>query len=156
MQNAAHAWIALCSLLSACFCQYLAFEAIWMRALSVFAIAILFNAIIILLMFFDVGQEMEVGLEQADIALDDSNLKKESVESLFAVLCHVREPQRTTWSSFIERLAFCFLSALTIVAGLVLTSLLTNSPADQTERVIREDSVRPESDKSTFAWPKGR
>jgi hypothetical protein len=117
--------------------KYLAFDAWWMRGLSVLAIAILFNAIVILLMFFDVGREMEVSLGQADTPLDETNLKK-SLLNRYLQCCAVTE-NRTDYLVELYRAArFCFLSALTIVAGLVLTSLLMNSPADQAERIVRE------------------
>jgi hypothetical protein len=117
--------------------KYLAFDAVWMRGLSVVAIALLFNAIIILLMFFDVGQDMEVSLQQADVALDQIDLKK-SLLNRHMHCCAVSE-NRTDYLVELYRAArFCFLSALTIVAGLVLMSLLMNSPADQTERIVRE------------------
>ena len=117
--------------------KYLAFDFVWMRGLSVFAVAILFNAIIILLMFFDVGQDMEVSLEQSDIPLDDTNLKKSLLNR--HMQCCAASENRTDYLVELYRAArFCFLSALTIVAGLVLTSLLMNSPTDQTERIVRE------------------
>lgn len=117
--------------------KYLAFDSDWLRALAVFAIAVLFNAIIILLMFFDVGQDMEVSLGQVDIPLDETNLKKSLLNR--HLKCTAASENRTDYLVELYRAArFCFLSALTIVAGLVLASLLMNSPADQTERIVRE------------------
>lgn len=117
--------------------KYLAFDFVWMRGLSVFAVAILFNAIIILLMFFDVGHDMEVALGQSDIPLDETNLKKSLINR--HLQCCAASENRTDYLVELYRAArFCFLSALTIVAGLVLMSLLMNSPADQTERIVRE------------------
>lgn len=116
--------------------KYLAFDFMWMRGLSVCAIAILFNAIIVLLVFFDVGQDMEVSLDQSDIPLDTTNLKKSLLNR--QLRCCAATENRTDYLVDLYRAArFCFLSALTIVAGLVLTSLLMNSPADQTERIVR-------------------
>lgn len=117
--------------------KYLAFDVWWMRWLSVLAIAILFNAVIVLLVFFDVGQDMEVSLGQDDIPLDETNLKKSLLNR--HLKCCAASENRTDYLVDLYRAArFCFLSALTIVAGLVLTSLLTNSPADQAERIVRE------------------
>jgi hypothetical protein len=117
--------------------KYLAFDSVWMRWLSVIAIAILFNAIIILLMFFDVGQDMIVSLGQDDIPLDDTNLKKSLLNR--CLQCCAATENRTDYLVELYRSArFCLLSALTIIAGLVLTSLLMSSPSDQTERIVRE------------------
>ena len=117
--------------------KYLAFESAWMRGLSILAIAILFDAIVLLLMFFDVGQDMEVSLAQADIPLDEINLKKSLLNR--HLRCTASSENRTDYLVELYRAArFCFLSALTIVAGLVLASVIRNSPADQTERIVRE------------------
>ncbi len=117
--------------------KYLAFDSLLMRGLSVVAIAILFNAIVLLLMFFDVGQDMEVSLEQADIALDKTNLKKSRLNR--HLKCTAASENRTDYLVELYRAArFCLLSALTIVAGLVLASVMMNSPADQTQRIVRE------------------
>jgi hypothetical protein len=117
--------------------KYLAFESAWMRGLSILAIAILFDAIVLLLVFFDVGQDMEVSLAQADIPLDETNLKKSLLNR--HLRCTASSENRTDYLVEIYRAArFCFLSALTIVAGLVLASVTMNSPVDQTERIVRE------------------
>jgi len=122
--------------------KYLAFDSYWMRGLSIFAIGVLFNAIVILLMFFDVGQDMEVSLDQDDIPLDESNLKKSLLNR--HLRCTAASENRTDYLVELYRAArFCFLSALTIIAGLVLSSLLMNSPADQTERIVREIRADP-------------
>lgn len=117
--------------------KYLAFDYWWMSWLSVLAIAILFNAVIVLLVFFDVGHDMEVSLGQDDIPLDETNLKKSLLNR--HLQCCAASENRTDYLVDLYRAArCCFLSALTIVAGLVLASLLTNSPKDQAERIVRE------------------
>jgi hypothetical protein len=117
--------------------KFLAFDSLLMRGLSVIAIATLFNAIVLLLMFFDVGQDMEVSLEQADIALDNNNLKKSRLNC--HLKCAAASENRTDYLVELYRAArFCFLSALTIVAGLVLASVMINSPTDQMHRIFRE------------------
>lgn len=116
--------------------KYLAFESIWLRLLSGFAVAVLFNAVVILLLFFDVGQDMEVSLDQDDIPLDDTNLKKSLLNR--KLKCCAATENRTDYLVELYRAArFCFLSSLTIVAALVLTSFVAN-PADQTERIVTE------------------
>ncbi len=117
--------------------KYLAFDSSWMRGLSIVAIAILFNAIIVLLVFFDIGQDMEVSLGQSDIPLDETNLKKSLLNR--HLRCRVASENRTDYLVDVYRAArFCFLSALTIVAVLVLCGLLISSPADQAIRTVRE------------------
>lgn len=117
--------------------KQLAFDALWMRALSALAIAILFNAIVLLLMFFDVGTEMDVSLTQEDVPLDEVNLKKSLLNQ--NLTCAFVSENRTDYLVELYLAArFCFLSALAIVAGLVLTSVLINSPKNQTEHIVRE------------------
>jgi|GEM_PF-2023852 len=117
--------------------KYLAFDSTWMRALSMLAVAILFNAIVLLSKFFDVGGEMEVSLVQADVGLDSINLKKSLLNRYLQ--CTVASENRTDYLVDLYRAArFCFLTALTFVAGLVLSNLMMNRPADQTERIVRE------------------
>jgi hypothetical protein len=122
--------------------KYLAFDSLWMRGLSALALAILFNAIVLLLMFFDVGKEMEVSLTQDEIPLDPPNLKKSLLNQNRK--CVAASENRTDYLVELYLAArFCFLSALTIVAGLVLTSVVMNSPRDQTEHIVRELRTDP-------------
>lgn len=117
--------------------KYLAFDSLWMRCLSVCAIAVLFDAIVILLMYFDIGQDMEVSLTQDDIRSDKDSLKKSLLKCRLD--CRNATENRTNYLVDLYRVArFCFLTALTIVAGLALTTLMISSPADQSERVVRE------------------
>jgi hypothetical protein len=117
--------------------KYLAFDSAWMRGVSVIAIAFLFNAVVILLTFFDVGQDMEVALHQDDIPLDGNNLKKSLLNR--HLRCCAASENRTDYMVELYRAArFCLLSALTIIAVVALASLVTTSPADQAERIVRE------------------
>jgi len=117
--------------------KYLAFDSWWMRGFGIVAVTILFTAIVLLLVFFDIGQDMQVSLVQDDIALDTINLKK-SLLNRYLKCCASFE-NRTDYLVDLYRAArFCFLASLTIVAGLVLTGLLLNSPSEQTERIVRE------------------
>ncbi len=117
--------------------KYLAFDPSWMRWLSAAAIAILFNAIVLLLMFFDIGTEMDVSLTQEDIPLNATDLKKSFLNQYLE--CAAASENRTDYLVELYRASrFCFLSALTVVAGLVLASVVMNSPKDQTEQIVRE------------------
>ena len=122
--------------------KYLAFDALWLRCLSLLAIAILFNAIVLLLMFFDVGKEMEVSLTQEDIPLNQINLKKSLLNR--NLKCVAVSENRTDYLVELFLAArFCFLSALTIVAGLVLTSVATSNPKEQSAHIIHELRTDP-------------
>lgn len=122
--------------------KYLAFDSVLMRVMAVIAVSILFNAIIILLFFFDVGNEMEISLEQADIQLDEKNLKKSLLNS--RLQCCAASENRTDCLADIYLAArFCILTAIVVVAVLVLGSLIMNVPSDQVERIVRE--VRSDS-----------
>lgn len=117
--------------------KYLAFDSGLMRVMAVIAILILFNAIIILLFFFDVGNEMEISLEQADIQLDQENLKKSLLNSRLQC-CAVSENRTDCLADIYLAARFCILTAIVMVALLVLSSLIMNAPADQIERIVRE------------------
>lgn len=117
--------------------KYLAFDSLWMRGMSILAIAILFNAIVLLLMFFDVGTDMEISLTQTDVTLDKTNLEKSLLNQHRA--CTADSENRTNYLvDLYQATRFCLLSALTIVAGLVLANLIIYNPEAQKERSIRE------------------
>lgn len=133
--------------------KYLAFDALWMRCLSVLAIGILFNAIVLLLMFFDVGTEMDVLLTQEDIPLDKTNLKKSLLNQNLKCV-DVSENRTDYLVELFLAARFCFLSALTIVAGLVLASVATSNPKEQSKHIIRELRNEPTLS-SLLRGPKG-
>jgi len=117
--------------------KYLAFGSVWMKGLALAAIALLFNAIVVMLAFFDVGVEMDVSLDQDDVPLDEKNLKKSIVNR--NLQCEVSTQNRTDYLvNVYQATRFCLCSATTIVAGLVLYSLLMANPDDTTERIVRE------------------
>jgi hypothetical protein len=116
--------------------KYLAFDLIWLRALSGIAVAVLFNAVVILLIFFDVGQDMEVSLDETDIPLNESNLKKSLLNR--RLQCYAAAENRTDYLVDLYRAArFCFLTSLSIVSVLVFTNSISN-PADQASRMVNE------------------
>jgi len=61
--------------------KYLEFDSWWMRWLSFVAIAMLFDGIIILSMFFDVGKGMSVSLTKDDVPSDSHALKRSLANS---------------------------------------------------------------------------
>jgi len=123
--------------------KYLAFDFGWMRLLSFLAVTLLFNGIVVLLAFFDVGQDIEVVVEQSDVPLDGDSLKKSLVNR--NLRCIVATETRTDYLvDLYKATRFCMFSAMTIIAGLVLGSLFFVQPKGLTEQVIRE--LRSDSD----------
>ncbi len=117
--------------------KYLAFGSVWMKCLALSAVALLFNAIMVMLAFFDVGIEMDVTLDQDDVPLDEQDLKKSMVNR--NLQCQVANENRTDYLvNVYQATRFCLCSATTIVAGLVMYSLLISRPEDTTERIVRE------------------
>ena len=117
--------------------KYLAFNSEWMRGIGVLAVLMLFNAIVMLLMFFDVGKGMVVSVDQSDVELDPVDLQKSLLNR--RLQCHADLENRTDYLVELYSAArFSFLSALTIVAGLVLISQINQSPKDDAERIARE------------------
>jgi hypothetical protein len=117
--------------------KYLAFGSLWMKGLAFAAIALLLNAIVVMLSFFDVGVEMDVSLEQDDVPLDEQNLKKSIVNR--NLQCEVSTQNRSDYLvNVYQATRFCLCSATTIVAGLVMYSLLVSNPDETPERIVRE------------------
>lgn len=117
--------------------KYLAFDSVWMRWLSVVTVAILFDAIIVLSLFFDVGTSMGISLEQKDVPLDSSAYKKNL--ALSYLQCAATSENRTNYLVDLYLAArFCFLSALTGIAILVFVSLLMNNQSGQIVRIAQE------------------
>jgi len=117
--------------------KYLEFDSWWMRWLSFVAIAMLFDGIIILSMFFDVGKGMSVSLTKDDVPSDSHALKRSLANSYLR--CSGASERRTDYLVDLYSAArFCFLSALSGVAVLVFASLTLRIPSDQTTHIIQE------------------
>ena len=133
--------------------KHLAFQYFWMRILAAVAIMLLVNAIVIVLVFFDINASMFVTLSQPDVSLDAVNLKKSLINRV--VRCTDHADSRTNYLvDLYKATRFCFLTSLTIIIGLVMTNILSNGVMDQTQAITRE--IR--SDKSLInllTGPKG-
>lgn len=115
----------------------LAFEDTWMRIVGFLAILALMNTITLLLVFFGVGRESEVSLEQEDVDLDSENFKKSLINVYLR--CQIDMDNRTNYLVDLYRAArFFALLGLAVFVGLFSIGFLTTSPKDQTERIIRE------------------
>ena len=121
--------------------KYLAFDHGWMRLLSFVAIAMLFNAIVVLLAFLDVGSDSEVILDPSDVQLDSVNLKKSLVNR--NLKCVAANENRTNYLvDLYKATRFCMFSAMTIIAA-YFGSIFAAQPRDLAEQVIRELRSEP-------------
>lgn len=114
-----------------------AFDATWMRVFGFLAMLALMNTITLLLIFFGVGRDSEVSLEQDDVDLDSENFKK-SLINLY-LRCQIDMDNRTNYLVDLYKAArFFALLAFAVFVALFSINFLCNSPRDQTKRIIRE------------------
>lgn len=114
-----------------------AFDATWMRVIGCLAMLALMNTITLLLIFFGVGRDSELCLEQGDVDLDSENFKKSLINVYLQ--CQIGMDNRTNYLVDLYKAArFFALLAFVIFVGLFSINFLCTSPKDQTERVIRE------------------
>lgn len=119
-----------------------AFGETWMRVVCFLAMLALLNTVTLLLIFFDVGRETEMSLEQGDVDLDSDNFKK-SMVNLY-LCCQVVMDNRTNYLVDLYRSArFFFLSAFTVVVILFSIQFISSSPVDDTERFIERLRSEP-------------
>lgn len=120
----------------------LAFDATWMRVVCFVAVLALLNTVSLLLIFFDVGRETEMSLDQDDVALDADNRKK-SIINMY-LHCQVDTDNRTNYLVDLYRSArFFFLLAFSVVVILFSIQFVTSSPNDQTEQIIQRLRSEP-------------
>ncbi|QDU80500.1 hypothetical protein Pla110_22300 [Polystyrenella longa] len=124
----------------------LAFEHTWMRLIGFLAILALMNTITLLLVFFGVGCESEISIEQDEVELDASNLKKSMINGY--LLCQTDMDNRTNYLVDLYKSArFFALFAFAVFVGLFSVSILSTSPKEETERILlklRSDPVLTE------------
>jgi hypothetical protein len=114
----------------------LAFDATWMRVVCFIAALALLNTVSLLLIFFDVGRETEMSLDQDDVDLDADNYKK-SIINMY-LRCQVDTDNRTNYLVDLYRSArFFFLLAFSAVVILFSIQFVSSSPKDQTEQIIQ-------------------
>lgn len=112
-----------------------AFDSIEMRIVCFLAVLALLNTVTLLLVFFDVGKETQVLLNQDDVDLDHQDYKKSLINSYLR--CKVDTDNRTDYLVDLYRSArFFFLVAFTTVVVLFSIRFAGSSPDDDTERVI--------------------
>jgi len=112
-----------------------AFDATWMRNIFFVAVAALLNTVTLLLVFFDVGKETEISLDQTDVELSSDDVKKNLIN--LHLKCQTDMENRTDYLVDLYKSArFFFLSAFTIVVLLFSVNFFSQSPTDETERII--------------------
>lgn len=130
-----------------------AFDATWMRIVCFLAVLALLNTVTLLLIFFDVGRETEMSLDQDDVDLDSDNYKK-SIINLY-LRCQVDTDNRTNYLVDLYRSArFFFLLAFTVVVVLFSIQFMSSSPKNETELIIQRLRSEPKLI-DLFRGPKG-
>ncbi len=114
-----------------------AFDAMWMQVVFFGAVMALLNTVTLLLVFFDVGKETEISLDQAYVEMSSDDVKKNLIN--LYLRCQTDTENRTDYLVDLFKAArFFFLSAFTIVVLLFSVNFFSESPNDETERIIQE------------------
>jgi len=111
------------------------FDATWTRVVFFVAVAGLLNTVTLLLLFFDVGTETEISLDQQDVDLGADDLKKNLIN--LYLNCQNEIENRTDYLVDLYRAArFFFLLSLTLVVFLFTASFFTHAPGDEVRATI--------------------
>lgn len=109
---------------------------IWIKVAFFVSGLCLLNAILMLLVFFGVGREMVVTLDQKEVELPNDDLKKNLIN--LHLRCQVEMDNRTDYLVEVYKAArFFFLSAFSFVAVIFFATFLTRQE-DPTARIVRE------------------
>src|SRR5262249_15052201 len=112
------------------------FDAWWMRGLFLVAGILLLDAVILLLVYFGVGRDMMISLDQQDVELDEDNLKKSLINQYLN--CQRDTDNRTDYLvNVYEASRFFALSAFFFMLVLVAVHYLSHASPAETERAIR-------------------
>jgi len=123
--------------------KQLTFDAHWMRLLVLVSILSLLNAVALLVVFFGIGREMVIALDQENVGLDTNDLKKSLINSYLA--CQVSMDGRTDYLVDLFKTArFFFLTAFSLLVLLVSVNFFTQSPTGEVEKTIAELRGSPE------------
>ena len=113
------------------------FDPWWMRALFFVAGLFLLNAVTMLLIYFGVGAETTICLDQSDVSLEKDNLKK-SLINLY-LRCQVDADNRTDYLLDIYKVArFFSLFAFSIILLLLSVNYFSHSSSTEAEKVIQQ------------------
>ncbi|MCH8805656.1 MAG: collagen-like protein [Planctomycetes bacterium] len=107
----------------------------WMAVTFYIAMSALLNTIILLLVFFDVGVDMDISLDSDDVALDAKDMQKNLIN--LHRQCQATLDNRTNYLVDLYKAArFFFLSAFALVVLLFAVSSAVRSHVDLTEEII--------------------
>lgn len=113
------------------------FETWWVRVPFLVAGLLLLNSVTLLLVYFGVGKEKEVALDQSEASLDKDNLRKAMINHYLD--CEVAYDNRTDYLIEIFKAArFFSLFAFTIIVALFLISYLTRSSTTDAAKIIQQ------------------
>lgn len=113
------------------------FEATWMRALFFVAVVFLLNTVVLLLVYFGIGQDQTISLTQHDVELPGEDLKKSLINE--HLQCQVATEKRTDYLVDVYKVArACFLIAFSLIVGLFAVNYFTRTPANDAKRIIQE------------------
>ncbi len=114
-----------------------AFDFAWMRTIGFLAVLCLMNTVTLLLIFFDVGRDTEISIEQDDVDLDSNNFTKNLIN--LYLRCQIDMDNRTNYLVDLYKAArFFVLLSLTVFIGLFFINFVYISPKDQSERIVRQ------------------
>ncbi len=117
--------------------RQLLFDATWKRVLLFLAILALLDTIALLLVFFGVGREMVVSLDQNDADLDSDNLKKSLINAYMRT--QVDTDNRTNYLADVFKTArFFFLMAFSMIVVLCSIAFFAPSEATRAEAFANE------------------
>ena len=115
----------------------LVFHAAWMRVVFFISAIALLNAVTLLLIFFGVGKDTVVTIDQNDIASASDDLKRNLINANFQAQTSL--DNRTDYVVEVYKVArFFFLSAFTAIVVLFSISFFQQSPEDSVNSVARK------------------
>ena len=130
--------------------KFIHLQQTWMGVSFFIAMGALLNTIILLLVFFDVGADMEIDVGPDDVARDTKDMQKNLINS--HLQCQTALDNRTDYLVDLYKAArFFFLSAFSLVILLFATSFFARSSVGVTEDVI----VRLRSDTAMIELLRG-
>ena len=107
----------------------------WMSITFYVAMGALLNTIILLLVFVDVGADMDIALGPDDVALEPDDMQKNLIN--LHLQCQTALDNRTNYLVDLYKAArFFFLSAFTLVVMLFAVDFFNHAPVDVSEQVI--------------------
>lgn len=127
---------ALLAILGAFLPKATALDSRWLSFSFYGGVLLLLNALIIMWMYFDIKGETVMEFQQQEVGLDKDNLKKALINSY---LCQVGTDNVTDYLADLYKTArFFFLSGFVIVFVIFSINYFSQSPSDDSERIIEK------------------